>query len=178
MSVSPAFWRAMEDGINGGDEHERGGVAAYRGLAGRRSGRSAGACCGAANLGNFMRTLGMPKVAEPWSLTSLREKLIKIGARSSAMAVRSRSDGRGGGVATDVRRHPVADRPAAGATHAGMRRRRESKSTERRGERYAPDSKAARVSVGGTSVADFDRPFLAVKAICRGPSRSKVRPGP
>ena len=23
----------------------------------------------------------MPKVAEPWSLTSLREKLIKIGAR-------------------------------------------------------------------------------------------------
>src|SRR5205807_6718072 len=29
------------------------------------------------NLGNFMRTLAMPKVAEPWSLTSLREKLIK-----------------------------------------------------------------------------------------------------
>jgi len=33
------------------------------------------------NLGNFMRTLAMPKTAEPWSLTSLREKLIKIGAR-------------------------------------------------------------------------------------------------
>src|SRR4030088_2313851 len=33
------------------------------------------------NLGNFMRTLAMPKAAEPWSLTSLREKLIKIGAR-------------------------------------------------------------------------------------------------
>jgi hypothetical protein len=32
------------------------------------------------NLGNFMRTLAMPKTAEPWSLTSLREKLIKIGA--------------------------------------------------------------------------------------------------
>ena len=28
-----------------------------------------------------MRTLAMPKTAEPWSLTSLREKLIKIGAR-------------------------------------------------------------------------------------------------
>jgi hypothetical protein len=27
-----------------------------------------------------MRTLAMPKVAEPWSLTSLRDKLIKIGA--------------------------------------------------------------------------------------------------
>jgi hypothetical protein len=33
------------------------------------------------NLGNFMRTLAMPNTAEPWSLTSLREKLIKIGAK-------------------------------------------------------------------------------------------------
>ena len=33
------------------------------------------------NLGNFMRTLAMPKTVERWSLTSLREKLIKIGAK-------------------------------------------------------------------------------------------------
>jgi hypothetical protein len=33
------------------------------------------------NLGNFMRTLAIPKTSEPWSLTSLREKLIKIGAK-------------------------------------------------------------------------------------------------
>jgi hypothetical protein len=33
------------------------------------------------NLGNFMRTLAMPKTADPWTLTSLREKLIKIGAK-------------------------------------------------------------------------------------------------
>ncbi len=33
------------------------------------------------NLGNFMRMLAMPKAAAPWSLTSLREKLIKIGAK-------------------------------------------------------------------------------------------------
>ena len=33
------------------------------------------------NLANFMRTLAMPKTAEPWSLTSLRERLIKIGAK-------------------------------------------------------------------------------------------------
>jgi len=33
------------------------------------------------NLGNFMRTLALPKGAELWSLTSLCEKLIKIGAR-------------------------------------------------------------------------------------------------
>ena len=28
-----------------------------------------------------MRTLAMPEAAEPWSLTRLREKVIKIGAR-------------------------------------------------------------------------------------------------
>jgi hypothetical protein len=33
------------------------------------------------NLANFMRKLAMPKTAEPWSLTSLREKLVKIGAK-------------------------------------------------------------------------------------------------
>ena len=33
------------------------------------------------NLGNFMRTLAMPRTVQPWSLTSLREKLIKIGAK-------------------------------------------------------------------------------------------------
>jgi hypothetical protein len=33
------------------------------------------------NLGNFMRTLAIPETAEPWSLTSLREKLVKIGAK-------------------------------------------------------------------------------------------------
>jgi hypothetical protein len=36
-----------------------------------------------------MPTLAMPKASEPWSLTSLREKLIKIGAKVP--------DGRGGG---------------------------------------------------------------------------------
>jgi hypothetical protein len=29
----------------------------------------------------FLRTLAMPKAVAPWSLTSLREKLIKIGAK-------------------------------------------------------------------------------------------------
>jgi hypothetical protein len=32
-------------------------------------------------LGNFTRTLAMPKAVEAWSLTSQREKLIKIGAK-------------------------------------------------------------------------------------------------
>ena len=72
------------------------------------------------NVGNFMRTLAMPKTAEPWSLTSLREKLIQIGAKVvSHGALCDLPDGRGCGVATDVRRHPVADR-SAGTARAGM----------------------------------------------------------
>ena len=33
------------------------------------------------NLANFLRTLALPKEVEHWSLTSLREKLVKIGAK-------------------------------------------------------------------------------------------------
>ena len=33
------------------------------------------------NLGNFLRTLATPEPIEHWSLTSLKEKLIKIGAK-------------------------------------------------------------------------------------------------
>jgi hypothetical protein len=33
------------------------------------------------NLANFMRTLALPEPVAQWSLTSLREKLVKIGAK-------------------------------------------------------------------------------------------------
>jgi hypothetical protein len=33
------------------------------------------------NLGNFLRTLATPEPIKNWSLTSLKEKLIKIGAK-------------------------------------------------------------------------------------------------
>ncbi len=33
------------------------------------------------NLGNFLRTLALPEAVEHWSLTTLRNKLIKIGAK-------------------------------------------------------------------------------------------------
>jgi hypothetical protein len=33
------------------------------------------------NLGNFLRRLALPKSVREWSLTTLREKLIKIGAK-------------------------------------------------------------------------------------------------
>ncbi len=35
----------------------------------------------ACNLGNFMRTLALPDEVSHWSLTTIREKLIKIGAK-------------------------------------------------------------------------------------------------
>ena len=33
------------------------------------------------NLANFLRSLALPREVEQWSLTTLREKLVKIGAR-------------------------------------------------------------------------------------------------
>ena len=33
------------------------------------------------NLGNFLRTLATPEPIKDWSMTTLREKLIKIGAK-------------------------------------------------------------------------------------------------
>jgi Transposase DDE domain group 1 len=77
------------------------------------------------NLGNFMRTLAMPEAAEPRSLTSLREKLIKIGAKVVSHGryitfqlaeVAVYLDG--------CSPTPVADRPVAGAAHARMKGQR------------------------------------------------------
>jgi len=36
------------------------------------------------NLANFMRTLALPKEVDHWSLTMIREKLVKIGAKVAA----------------------------------------------------------------------------------------------
>ena len=43
--------------------------------------RAAPASCARLNLGNFLRTLATPEPIKDWSLTSLKEKLIKIGAK-------------------------------------------------------------------------------------------------
>ena len=69
------------------------------------------------NLGNFLRTLATPEPIKDWSLTSPKEKLIKIGAKGRL------PDGRS--------RHPTANVPgnfaddrraAAAATSASVRR--------------------------------------------------------
>jgi hypothetical protein len=55
-----------------------------------------------------MRTLAIPKAAEPWSLTSLREKLIKIGAK---VVSHGRSHGevqvKGGSYPSDISGSPA-----------------------------------------------------------------------
>jgi len=38
------------------------------------------------NLGNFLRGLGLPRSVKQWSLTILRDKLIKIGAKRVSRA--------------------------------------------------------------------------------------------
>jgi hypothetical protein len=40
------------------------------------------------NLANFMRTLALPEEVEHWSLTTLRQKLVKVGASSCVTAAR------------------------------------------------------------------------------------------
>jgi hypothetical protein len=38
------------------------------------------------NLANFLRTLALPQMVEQWLLTTLRDKLVKIGAKVVAHA--------------------------------------------------------------------------------------------
>ena len=78
----------------------------------------------ACNLANAIRTLGLPGRVAHWSLTTLREKLIKIGARMVRHG-RYITLPSGGGCrsAPSVRADPVADHPPASATAADVRLR-------------------------------------------------------
>ena len=112
------------------------------------------------NLGNFMRTLAMPKTAEPWSLTSLREK----------------PDGRGGGAVIDVRRHPVANRGPSGTVRAcvtGGRDQMRQASDDGRGAPRCGQSNT--FQHGGRSTGGFDRLLRTRRAICRCSRRPKGR---
>jgi hypothetical protein len=77
------------------------------------------------NLANFLRTLATPEPIKDWSLTSLKDKLIKIGAK----VVRPRTlhhlpDGRGRHRSANVPRDFAAHRgaTAAATTRASMKR--------------------------------------------------------
>ena len=71
---------------------------------------------GAYNLGNFLRTLATPEPIKDWFLTSLKEKLIKIGAKvvSHGRCIAFQiSDGRGRRAQNAVRRDTAVDRRTA-----------------------------------------------------------------
>ena len=69
------------------------------------------------NLANFMRTLALPEAVKHWSLTSLREKLVKIGAKVvTPCPLRHLPDGRGRGAEGIVPGNPAADRRTATKT--------------------------------------------------------------
>ena len=74
------------------------------------------------NLANFLRQLVLPKPIKGWTLTTLREKLIKIGAKVvSPRQVRHLPAGGGGGAPPAVRGDSGADRPAAAGVCLGVR---------------------------------------------------------
>jgi hypothetical protein len=77
------------------------------------------------NLGNFMRTLAMPKTAEPWSLTSLREKLIKMGAKVVSHGRYVTFQLAEVAVSRQMLAYSVAGRPVAGTAGTSMKGRRE-----------------------------------------------------
>jgi hypothetical protein len=66
----------MDQGGQDGDQMERPSCRRFRHIAVRLQLHAL-----AYNLANFMRTLALPKEVEHWSLTTIREKLVKIGAK-------------------------------------------------------------------------------------------------
>jgi hypothetical protein len=71
---------------------------------------------GAARSASQASTLALPEEVEHWSLTTLREKLIKIDARIVRHPLRRVPAGRSGGAASGVRRDPPSGRVAQAGT--------------------------------------------------------------
>jgi len=131
------------------------------------------------NLGNFMRTLAMPKTAELWSLSSLREKLIKIGAKIIRHGRYVTFQMAEVGVSPQMfARHPVADRSAAGTTCANMRGQRDRMQQATTAKVCLDLAKSARFTVPVPSTVGFDRLLLTLNTICRCPIRSTERSWP
>jgi Transposase DDE domain group 1 len=69
------------------------------------------------NLGNFLRTLATPEPINDWSLTSLKERLIKTGGKICQPSSLCRfPDGRSRRSEHSLCRHPATDRGVAAAT--------------------------------------------------------------
>jgi hypothetical protein len=92
--------------------------------------------------------------------------------------LRDLSDGRGRGVAADVRRYPVPDRPAASTSRVGMRGGEVKVQRATEGEACLDAGQSAHASVPVPARARFDRLLLCIGRICRCPSRSEARSWP
>jgi Transposase DDE domain group 1 len=127
------------------------------------------------NLGNLMRTLAMPKTAEPWSLTSLREKLIKIGAKVVSHDLCDIPDGRSRGVVADFRRNPLADRPVAGTARGGMKGLGDGEALITMGEVRLTEGKATSSSAANKAILGYAPHGIRVAdACCAGGPKSET----
>jgi len=73
---------------------------------------AAPALCARHDLGNFLRTQATPEPIKHWLLTTVKDKMIKIGAKGSEPSLLCRVPaGRG--------RHPTANAPGDSAAHRG-----------------------------------------------------------
>jgi hypothetical protein len=81
------------------------------------------------------------------------------------------SNGRNRGATADVRRHAVADCPAAGTTCANMREQRDQICQATAAKVCLDLAKSGHFTVPVLSTAGFNRPLFALSTICRCPSR-------
>jgi hypothetical protein len=98
----------------------------------------------------------MTKAAKPLSLTSLREKPIKGREGRQPWPLLYIPNGRGRGIAADVRRNPVADHRAAGAARTGVTGRWTNTTNETAEVRLDQ----GRISI--LALSAIDRPFRTV----------------
>jgi hypothetical protein len=109
------------------------------------------------NLGNFMRTLAMPKSEGPWSLTSLCKKLIKVGAKVVSHGRYTLQISRGDGAAADGSRKFCRSSPSCGRHR---RQHNERSARKRQGnEGRGASSWRHMTNIGGSaqSIGGFDR---------------------
>ena len=94
---------------------------------------------------------------------------------TSIRALRHLPSGRGRGLAADVRQHPVADRPAAGAARPGMRDHRHQMRQAATAQVRLDTAKSARFSGSVPSTHRFAASMRAAGTIYPCPRRSETR---
>jgi hypothetical protein len=123
------------------------------------------------NLGNFMRTLALPKTAEPWSLTSLREKLTKIGGKVVSHGRYVTFQPAEVAVSRQMfTRNPLADRSTGHRPRQHEGRRRQIRQATTEGVRLDA-GKAGPFSASAYRIDGFNRLLRTKSAISHCPRR-------